>query len=53
MEACLLKRSLSAYVYNTMHNASPASDFDKFLDIYKTGFGSDYLINDDFRIRYL
>ena len=49
----LLKRSLSTYVYNTMHNASPASDFDKFLDIYKTGFGSDYLINDDFRIRYL
>lgn len=46
-------KTISKFVDNVMRNASPATDFEKFAAIYETGFGPDYLINDDFRIKYL
>lgn len=46
-------RDLSPFVADIMANASPASDPPQFAEIYKTGFGSDFLFNDDFRIAYL
>jgi dienelactone hydrolase len=49
----LSEKNVSEFVDNVMRNASPATDFDKFSAIYETGFGPDYLINDEFRIKYL
>lgn len=44
---------LSPWVAGIMETGSPATTPEAFAEIYASGFGSDYLLNDQFRIAYL
>lgn len=46
-------KELSPFVANIIENASPATGFGKFAEIYATGFGPNYLLSTDYRISYL